>query len=64
MPEWLPVGSTSAIVPQMADEKIPEKVNADKFDAVLRRMIEHKPVPKKTLKRKGKKLHKVIEADR
>jgi hypothetical protein len=45
----------------MADGKVPEKVNADRFDAILKRMIEHKPVPKSKVKRAGKKkLHKVI----
>jgi hypothetical protein len=45
----------------MADEKIPEKVDADRFDAILKRLVENKPVPKKNLKRKHKKkLHKVL----
>jgi hypothetical protein len=45
----------------MADEKIPEKVDADKFDGILRQMIEHKPVPKKNVKAsRKKKLAKVI----
>jgi hypothetical protein len=47
----------------MADRKIPEKVNADKFDAILKRLIRHKPVPKKSIagKRKsGKKLKTVL----
>jgi len=55
MPERLPIVSTSAIVTQMADGKIPEKVNADKFDAVLQRLLKHKPVPKKKLKTSRKK---------
>jgi|GraSoiStandDraft_13_1057314.scaffolds.fasta_scaffold4330634_1 hypothetical protein len=46
----------------MAEVKIPEKVNADKFDAILKRMIKHKPAPKKELegKRKGKKKLKTV----
>jgi hypothetical protein len=41
--------------------KIPEKVNADKFDAILQRMIKHKPVPKKKLTAtKKKKLRTVL----
>ena len=53
--------SMSAIVAKMADQKIPEKVNADKFDAILRRMVEHRPVPKKKVKASRKrKLSKVI----
>jgi hypothetical protein len=39
----------------MADGKIPEKVNADRFDAILKRLVEHKPVPKKKLKTSRKK---------
>jgi len=46
----------------MADVKIPEKVNADKFDAILKRLIKNKPLPKKALegKRKGKKKLKTV----
>jgi hypothetical protein len=39
----------------MADGKIPEKVNADKFDTILKRLIEHKPVPKQKVKASRKK---------
>jgi hypothetical protein len=36
----------------MAPDKKPKPlvVDADKFDAILSRMIEHKPVPKNSLK--------------
>ena len=33
----------------MAEQK-PIKVDEDRFDAVLKRLIEHKPVPKKSVK--------------
>jgi hypothetical protein len=33
----------------MAEQK-PIKVDGDRFDAVLKRLIEHKPVPKKSIK--------------
>jgi hypothetical protein len=38
-------------------DKPPLVVDADKFDSVLKRFIEHKPVPKKSLKtsRKAKR---------
>jgi hypothetical protein len=36
-------------------EKIPDQVNADKFDGILKRLIEHKPVPKKKVKASRKK---------
>jgi hypothetical protein len=32
------------------DEKPPLTVDADRFDSVLKRLIEHKPVPKKSIK--------------
>jgi hypothetical protein len=32
------------------DEKPPLVVDADKFDSVLKHLIEHKPVPKKSIK--------------
>lgn len=49
----------------MADGKIPEKVNADKFDMILKRMIEHKPVPKSKVTRSGKKkLSKILSRER
>jgi hypothetical protein len=36
----------------MAPDKKPKPlvVDADQFDAILKRMIEHKPVPKKNIK--------------
>jgi hypothetical protein len=41
------------------------KVDAEKFDTVLRRLIEHKPVPKQQIKASGKrKLHKILESGR
>jgi hypothetical protein len=32
------------------DEKPPLVVDADRFDSVLKRLIEHKPAPKKSIK--------------
>jgi hypothetical protein len=44
----------------MANEKN-LKVDADKFDTVLKRLIEHKPVPKKQLRAGRKsKLSRII----
>jgi hypothetical protein len=41
------------------------KVDADKFDAILKRLIEHRPVPKKRIAAsRKKKLSKVIESER
>lgn len=37
-------------MPEKNPEKPPLTVDADAFDSVLKRMIEHKPVPKKTVK--------------
>jgi hypothetical protein len=37
------------------------KVDADRFDSILKRLIEHKPVPKKKIKAsRKKKLTKII----
>ena len=33
----------------------PKTVDAGKFDAILKRMIQHKPVPKKAIKASRKK---------
>jgi hypothetical protein len=49
----------------MADRKIPEKVDADKFDAILKRLVDHKPVPKDRIRTsRKKKLGKIVEAPR
>jgi hypothetical protein len=45
----------------MSSEKQKLEISEDKFNAILKRLIDHKPVPKKKLKRKGKKLQRVIE---
>jgi hypothetical protein len=44
----------------MPSEKPKLEVPEEKFNAILKRLIEHKPVPKKALKSSRKKLGKVI----
>jgi hypothetical protein len=47
------------------NEKPPLVVDADRFDSVLKRFIEHKPVPKKSVKASRKtKRGKVIPASK
>jgi hypothetical protein len=40
----------SAFMADKNRDKPPLVVDADKFDSVLKRLIEHKPVPKKSLR--------------
>jgi hypothetical protein len=47
------IGGRADTVPKA--EKVPNQVNADKFDGILKRLIEHKPVPKKKVKASRKK---------
>ena len=46
----------------MPNEKQKLEISEDKFNAILKRLIDHKAVPKKTIedKRKGKKKLKTV----
>ena len=47
----------------MSSEHKKLEVPEDKFNSILRRLIDHKPTPKKAIiASRKKKLHKVIES--
>jgi len=46
----------------MSSEQKKLEISEDKFNGILRRLIDHKPTPKKAIRAsRKKKLHKVID---